>query len=55
VITALVAARLVVVALVLPRSVVKKLVEVPLVITDDEAKMFCVKRLRNRAKLVPSE
>jgi hypothetical protein len=40
VITASVAARFVVVALILSKLVVKKFVEVPLVITEDEAKIF---------------
>ena len=51
---AFVAVRLFVTAFVLLRLVVKKLVEVPLVITEEDAKMFCVKRLRNLLREVPS-
>jgi hypothetical protein len=50
----LVVEALVMVALVVERLVVKKLVEDPLVITEEEAKMFCTKRLRNLFILVPS-
>jgi hypothetical protein len=34
---------------------VKKLVEVELVITEEDAKMFCTNRFRNLFRLVPSE
>ena len=37
------------------RLVVKKLVEVAFVITDDVAKMFCANRFRNLLAALPSE
>jgi hypothetical protein len=42
-------------ALVKKRLVAVRLVEEALVITEEEAKMFCEKRLRNLSALVPSE
>ena len=44
---------LVLVALVAVRLVVKKLVELPLVITEEDAKIFWAKRLRNLLSEVP--
>ena len=49
----LVAVALVIAALVAVKLVANKLVEELLVIIEDEAKMFCAKRLRNLFRLEP--
>ena len=52
--TRLVTPRLVAVALIKLLFVAKKLVEDPLVIIEEEAKMFCVNRFKNLFADVPS-